>query len=112
MAPLATLIVLRWGAGKLEALIAYAHERLVKAPLPPVGDWGWLQYYEPTYFYLACLSVIPLGILSGLPMANAWGHSLKRLAQAIVALYSVLLCFGLASIIVGVILDRVDAYIQ
>lgn len=112
VAPFLVLVLLRWGAGRLEALIGYAHERLVQAPLPPLGDWDWLPYYESTFFYLAFLSVIPLGILSGLPMANAWGHSLKRLAQAIVALYGVLLCFGLASILVGVILDRVDVYMQ
>ena len=111
-APLAALVALRWGAGKAEALIAYGHEQLVKAPLPPAGDWAWLQYYGPTYFYLAVLSVVPLGILSGLPLANAWGHSLKRLSQAIVALYGVMLCFGLASIIVGVIIDRVEVYLQ
>ena len=112
LAPLAVLVALRWGAGKVEALIAYGHEQLVKAPLPAAGDWAWLEYYGPTYFYLAVLSVVPLGILSGLPMANAWGHSLKRLAQAIVALYGVMLCFGLASVIVGVIIDRVEVYLQ
>jgi len=111
VAPLATLFVLRWGAGKVEDLIAWGYNRLVKPPLPDLEAWGWLQHYEPTYFYLACLSVIPLGILSGLPLANAWGASLKRLAQAVVALYGVLLCFGLASVIVGIILDRVEDYL-
>lgn len=109
--PFVFLVLLRWGAGKVEDLIAYGHDRIVKAPLPPLGDWGWLPYYEPTYFYLAFLTVIPLGILSGLPMANAWGQSLKRLSQAAVALYAVMLSFGLASIIVGIILDRVEVYL-
>lgn len=112
LAPAAVLVALRWGAGKAEALIAFGHEQLVKAPLTPAGEWNWLQYYEPTFFYLAFLSVLPLGALSGLPLANAWGHSLKRVAQAIVALYGVMLCFGLASVIVGVIIDRVEVYLQ
>jgi phage shock protein PspC (stress-responsive transcriptional regulator) len=110
--PLLVLLLLRWGAGKVEALMAYAHERLLNTPLPPLGEWDWLAYYESSFFYLALFSVVPLGILSGLPMANAWGHSLKRLAQALVALYAVLLSFGLASVVVGIILDRVEEYLQ
>jgi hypothetical protein len=51
-------------------------------------------------------------VLSGLPLANAWGHSLKRLAQAIIALYAMAICFGVASVIAGLILDRVQAYTQ
>lgn len=112
VAPLAVAIGLRWGTYKLLDLIAYGHERLFRESLPPLGKWNWIDQYEGTAFFLLCASVIPVSILSGLPLANAWGHSMKRLAQALVALYFMALCFGIASVLVGVILDRVQPYLQ
>ena len=109
---LGTLIALRWGSNQALDLIGYGHEQLFKEPMPALGDWDWFRYQEGTYFFLALFSVLPLAILSGLPLANAWGHSLKRLAQAIGSLYAVALCFGVASVIAGLILDRVQAYLQ
>jgi phage shock protein PspC (stress-responsive transcriptional regulator) len=110
--PVAVLIGLRWGANKLLVLIAYGHELVFKEAMPSLGEWDWFRFQEGTYFFFALLSVLPLSILSGLPLANAWGHSLKRLAQAITAFYAMALCFGVASVIAGLILDRVQAYLQ
>ena len=109
---LAALIALRWGANQALVLIGYGHEQLFKEPMPSLGDWDWFRFQEGTYFFLALFTVLPLAILSGLPLANAWGHSLKRLAQALGSLYAVALCFGVASVIAGLILDRVQAYLQ
>lgn len=110
--PLVVLIGLRWGANKLLVLIAYGHERIFKEAMPSLGEWDWFRFQEGTYFFLALVTVLPLSVLSGLPLANAWGHSLKRLGQAITALYAMALCFGVASVIAGLILDRVQAYLQ
>jgi len=110
--PVVVLILLRWGSGKLLALVGYGHERIFKEPLPALGEWDWFRFNEGKVFALAFLLVLPLSILSGLPLANGWGHSLKRLAQALVALYVVALCFGVASVLAGIILDRVQAYMQ
>lgn len=110
--PIVALVLLRWGGGKAESLISYGYERIAGGPVPPLGAWAWLQFYEGAAFYLIFLTVLPMGVMSGLPLANAWGYSLKRLAQALVALYGVLVCFGLASILAGTILDRVEVYLQ
>ncbi len=109
---LVTLIALRWGANQALVLIGYGHEQIFKEPMPALGDWDWFRFREGVYFFLALFTVLPLAVLSGLPLANAWGHSLKRLAQALGALYAVALCFGVASVIAGLILDRVQAYLQ
>lgn len=111
-APVIVLIALRWGANQALVLIAYGHERIFKEAMPSLGEWDWFRFQEGTYFFLALMSVMPLAVLSGLPLANAWGHSLKRLAQALTALYAVALCFGLASVIAGLILDRVQVYMH
>jgi hypothetical protein len=110
--PLVVLIALRWGANKLLELIAYGHDRIFNEAMPALGEWDWFRFEEGSYFFFALVTVIPLSVLSGLPLANAWGHSLKRLAQAIIALYAMAICFGVASVIAGLILDRVQAYTQ
>lgn len=110
--PLAALVALRWGTNRALLLIAYGHERIFKESMPSLGKWDWFRFQEGSYFFLALVCVLPLAVLSGLPLANAWGHSLKRLAQAITALYAMALCFGLASVIAGLILDRVQVYMQ
>ncbi len=112
ISPLAAAIGLRWLAYKLLALVDYGYEKAFSEPVPPLGKWDWLAHYDGTFFFLLWTSVIPLGILSGLPLANAWGHSIKRLAQALVALYFMTLCFGIAMVLVGLILDRVQPYMQ
>ncbi|MBL7649930.1 MAG: hypothetical protein JNK74_27460 [Candidatus Hydrogenedentes bacterium] len=109
---LGALIALRWGSNQALVLIGYGHEQIFKEPMPALGDWDWFRFQEGTYFFLALFTVLPLAVLSGLPLENAWGHSLKRLAQALGALYAVALCFGIASVIAGLILDRVQAYMQ
>lgn len=110
--PFVVLIALRWGANRTLLLIAYGHERIFKEGMPSLGEWDWFRFQEGTLFFLALFSVLPLAALSGLPLANAWGHSLKRLAQAITALYAVAICFGIASVIAGLILDRVQVYMH
>lgn len=110
--PFIVLIALRWGGNRTLLLIAYGHERIFKEGMPSLGEWDWFRFQEGTFFFLALFSVLPLAALSGLPLANAWGHSLKRLAQAITALYAVALCFGIASVIAGLILDRVQVYMH
>jgi len=109
---LGALIALRWGSNQALVLIGYGHEQIFKEPMPALGDWDWFRFQEGTYFFLALFTVLPLAVLSGLPLENAWGHSLKRLAQALGSLYAVALCFGIASVIAGLILDRVQAYMQ
>ena len=110
--PLAATIVLRWGAYKFLDLLAFGYLKAFNEPIPALGKWDWIALHDGTCFFLVCASVIPLSIISGLPLANAWGHSLKRLVQALVALYFIFLCFGIAAVLVGLVLQRVEPYLQ
>ncbi|MBI2423666.1 MAG: PspC domain-containing protein [Candidatus Hydrogenedentes bacterium] len=108
--PAASLIValaLNWGAQYALLAGVKAYEAYLNRTAPLLGDWGWIEVHGPSLFALTLAIALPFSVLSALPLANAWNYSLKRLVQATLALYGVVIAFGLASAIVGLILDAV-----
>lgn len=103
------LIALALHAGSTYSvrLIYFAHTQYLKRAIPELGDWGWLQVRAGELFFWSVAICVPLAVLSALPLANAWDYSLKRIVQALLALYGIVLSFGIASILVGLILDFV-----
>ncbi len=93
-------------------LVFYGHEQFLKRSVPGLGEWGWLPIRGDELFFWALVICVPLAALSGLPLARHWDHSLKRVWQAGLALYAMALSFGLAAIIVGIILDIVKDFTQ
>lgn len=86
------------------------YERLFDDTIPSLGSWGWIKGSAPGYYTLAIMCSIPLAILSGLPLANGWDYSIKRLYLAILTLYGVMLSYGAASYIVGIALQLSDQF--
>jgi phage shock protein PspC (stress-responsive transcriptional regulator) len=91
-------------------LIYFAHEQLLHRAVPPLGTWAWLETDEGELFFWAVVICTPLAALSAMPLPNAWDVSLKRFAQALLALYGVTVSFGLASAIAGIILNSVQEF--
>lgn len=92
-------------------LTCFIYEQLVKRPVPPIGYYlSWLQDKEGTLFFWALLYCAPIAVLSAMPLSRGWDYSLKRAAQAGLALYGIILSFGIASYIVGIILDFVAEF--
>jgi phage shock protein PspC (stress-responsive transcriptional regulator) len=86
-------------------LIRYMHTTLLDQPMPDLGTWGWYRYQADNLFFWAMAAALPLAVLGGLPLANGWNDSLRRLGQASLAIYGVALAFGMASVLTGLILD-------
>jgi len=103
-------IAIRMGGDYAARLIAWGHEEILKRPMPAIGEWGWIAYRNGEFFFWAVAICVPVALLSAMPLANAWDHSLKRVAQAGLALYAMALSFGIASILVGIILDFVNEF--
>ncbi len=92
--------------------VFYLHELVRKQPLPPLGEWGWFLDRGPGLLFWTLAICLPLSVLSALPLANAWDFSIKRLTQALLALYGILLSFGIASVLVGIILHVLHDFVQ
>lgn len=103
-------LVLHVGSGYLLRLVYFVHEQYLKRPVPEVGQWDWLEASRDEYFFYAIMVSVPLAVLSALPLAKGWDYTMKRLSQACLALYGIALSFGIASFVVGIILDFVQEF--
>ena len=93
------------GARYVLIFAAYAMDTWLKKPMPPIGEWGWFIDEQHVMLVWAGLLIVPLACLGALPMAGGWDKTLRRFSQALAALYAIAICFGLASVIVGVVLQ-------
>ncbi|MBI2433042.1 MAG: PspC domain-containing protein [Candidatus Hydrogenedentes bacterium] len=103
-------LALHAGCGYLLRLVDFLYGYYLKRELPNVGEWGWLQANRDEYFFYAFMVSVPLAVLSALPLAGGWDYTLKRLSQAVLAVYGIVLSFGLASFAVGIILEFVQQF--
>ena len=89
-----------------------AHEffpRFMGKPLE-LGEWAWLELWQGSLIRWSIMLLLPLAILAGLPMINAWDRTWQRVVQAGLALYLVAISFGIASAIVGITLQVIEEF--
>ena len=81
--------------------------RFLGKPLE-TGQWAWLDTRHNVYLAWLLFLAMPISVMSGLPLANDWDRTAKRLVQAGLAVYAAVLSFGIASLAVGIILMAVE----
>lgn len=90
--------------------IRLLHEKYLGRVVPELHEWAWLEVEATRLFLGALLFLLPLALFSAMPLANKWDYSLKRFTQAGVVLYAIMVSFGLASFITGIILNFVNEF--
>lgn len=109
---LAAAVAFDIGARLVLAGSAKAYVRLMEAEaLPLLGRWDWLRYEAPFLLFCVLALLTPIAVLSGLPLANKWDQTGKRVVQAGLALYALILSFGIASFLVGLIVHAVESFV-
>lgn len=83
--------------------IARGTFKLLEQPLELSSRWTWLEREGAGWFFWTLFTLLPLSVLSALPVPPAWASTLRKVVYAALALYAVLVCFGVASYLVGVI---------
>ncbi|MFP4500900.1 MAG: PspC domain-containing protein [Candidatus Hydrogenedentota bacterium] len=107
----AVALGLHYGTRYGLALIRYVHTEVMNREMPRLGEWGWFNDAQAANMLFWVLSIcVPLAIYAGLPMANGWNTSLRRAGHAFLALYGVALAYGVANVLVGLILDLAIAF--
>lgn len=65
---------------------------------------GWFPSSHGRLFVWLLVTVLPLAVLGALPLANDWDSTLTKVSYALVALYSLVVCFGLAGTFVSALM--------
>lgn len=89
--------------------IAYAHVQLVGEVLVYGANWGWLVEEGGWMFTWTFFTTLPLAAMSVLPVSANWDQTLRKTVQAVLAVYAMLLCFGVACALVGAVLANVGS---
>lgn len=105
---LAVSLALLAGSKALLAGMSYAYAWLMKKDAPYVGDWAWLELHGLPLFVSLLVCAVPLAVLTGLPLPNRWDATAKRIVQAALAVYALVLCLGIASALTGFILAAIE----
>ena len=103
-------IALHVGTRVLLLFITHAYQSVTEQPLALERRWNWIAYDAGTWLFWVLAIGLPLAALSALPVPKAWAGTLKKTVQAGLALYAVWLCFGLASVLTGIILHSVEDF--
>ncbi len=71
----------------------------------PDPAWGWLAARGFALFLMFTGAAAAFALLSAMPVSAGWDGTLNKLAKALLALYGVVISFGLASLFVGLVLE-------
>jgi len=95
--------VVLWG-------ITIGYARLAQEPLVLEMRWRWIETYRSEYFFFALATILPLAMLSALPVTKGWDATLRKMAQAGVALYALVLCYGMGRFLTGLVIKVSDHF--
>jgi phage shock protein PspC (stress-responsive transcriptional regulator) len=87
----------------------FLYEEVVGRP-PVLERWDWLRPRQNYFLFWAAAALLPFGALTEMPVVRDWAHTLKKLLLTGVALYALLLSYGLARFTTGLLLLFVDEF--
>jgi len=104
----AIALVLNLATSLLVTLLAHAAMLITQSSPTVAPNWGWLVTQGGSLFRWTLFIAVPLAVLSGLPLSAGWQGTMRKVVHAGLAIYGVVLCFGVASLLVGTVLGFVD----
>lgn len=84
--------------------VAFFYTRGTGMELELDGRWTWLERSAGTYLFWVLVVTASLAAIGGLTANLAWEKTLLKISHAILALYAVLLAYGVASVVVAAII--------
>jgi hypothetical protein len=94
--------------GALLWLIDVGYNQMIEQPLEYSAQWGWLPDWRGYFLFWALMYCLPVRAVAALPVTANWDATLRKTADAGMALYAVVLCFGVASALTGAIVRGIQ----
>ena len=105
------IVVALWGgAVAIMELTRRLLYRFLDFAVYVTGSWNWLGESGWGLFFWVLTTTTFLGILSMLPLRSGWNKTVEKVTWAGLALYAVLLCFGVACFLTGVIITIAENF--
>lgn len=101
-------IAMHVGFGFLLSLPQRIAFHFLDQAVPVDPEWAWLEARRGAAVFWAMAYALPLAALAEAPVPNAWRETLRKLWQAALAIYAVVLCFGVAAHVVGLIMTLAE----
>ena len=105
----APLTVLYAAAAAILILLDVLYERLVSVPAG-LGVWQRFADYHASLFLGSLLVLVPIAVLSALPVPLQLHAGIRRCLHAGLSIYAVVLCIGIASHLTGLLLGIARGY--
>lgn len=98
------------GAFILLVFLSRLSKQALGAGLLLGGQWNWLVAQNTPIYVWVMIYMMPVAIVSALPVRRTWASTLEKVVKAILALYAMLICIGLAFVITGLVLSGVEQF--
>ena len=108
--PVVIALALHMATHYVLIFMAHAGAQLLGDALHIGGRWTWLNVQKGSLLFWVLMYCVPVSILAALPIRTTWAGTLRKVVQAGLALYGLILCAGIAYVLVGAILAGVDQF--
>ena len=107
---LAALTVLYAAVTAILALLDVLYEQLISAPAG-LGEWQRFADYHPSLFLVSLLLLVPIAVLSALPVPVQSRTAIRHCLHAGLSIYTVVICVGIASHLTGFLVGFAQGYL-
>ena len=98
------------GAYALLALLSRLSKQVLGVGLFNGGQYNWLLTQNDPMFFWVMAYVLPIAIMSAMPVKSSWAGTLEKVVKAALALYAMVICVGLAFMITGLLIIGADTF--
>ncbi len=98
------------GAYVLLMLLSRLSKQVLGTGLLNGGQYNWLLTENVPMFFWVMAYVLPIAVISAMPVKSSWAGTLEKVVKAALALYAMVICVGLAYMITGLLLNGADTF--
>ncbi len=98
------------GAYVLLLVLSRLSKQILGTGLLIDGKWNWLLTQNQPMFFWVMVYVMPVAVMSAMPVRSTWASTLEKVVKAALALYAMIICIGLAYMVTGLVVNGADTF--
>ncbi len=98
------------GAYVLLLVLSRMSKQILGTGLLIDGKWNWLLTQNQPMLFWVMVYVMPVAVMSAMPVKSSWAGTLEKVVKATLALYAMIICVGLAYMVTGLLVNGADQF--